>query len=67
VVITEFLRFGLDPKAAYEAEAAAIDLAGIENLLNEVDGHASNERGFMSTDTVFDLAADQLRSPSPLC
>jgi hypothetical protein len=57
-VITEFLRFGLDAMTAYEVEAAAIDLVGVENLLNEVDGHASNERGFMRTDAAFDLAAD---------
>lgn len=54
-VKTEFLRFGLDERTAFEVEAAAIQLLGLSNLLNAVSGHGSLARGRMSTDDAISL------------
>jgi len=44
------LRHGLTGPGAFEVECAVIDLIGMENLTNEVNGHYSAERGKMSLD-----------------
>lgn len=51
----ELLRIGLTEKAAYEVEAAAIQLLHLDELLNEVAGHHAATRGRMSTDVAISL------------
>lgn len=43
--LIEILAFGLDEKAAYKVEAAAIDLLGLKNLTNKQAGHESSLYG----------------------
>ncbi|WP_156848598.1 hypothetical protein [Collinsella intestinalis] len=43
--LIEILVFGLDEKAAYKVEAAAIDLLGLKNLTNKQAGHESSLYG----------------------
>lgn len=43
--LIEILAFGLDEKAAYKVEAAAIDLLGLKNLTNKQSGHESSLYG----------------------
>ena len=42
------LRHGLTEKEAFEIESSVIDLLGIDNLTNLVQGHHSHDRGIMS-------------------
>lgn len=51
----ELLRFGLTEQAAFEVEAAAIQLLGLEELTNLVAGHHIAGRGRMSTDVAASL------------
>ena len=51
----ELLRFGLNEKAAYEVEAAAIQLLRLDELLNEVAGHHAGTRGRMSVSDAISL------------
>lgn len=47
-VTLTILRHGLTEKEAFEVECSTIDLIGIDNLTNLVQGHYSAERGIMS-------------------
>lgn len=51
----ELLRFGLSSKEAFEVESAAIQLRGLNELLNIVDGHHGAERGRMSIEDAISL------------
>lgn len=46
----ELLRLGLRDSTALEIEAAAIQLLGLDDLTNVVEGHRNWERGRMTTD-----------------
>lgn len=54
-VRAELLRFGLTEQAAYEVEAASIQLLGLADLTNIVSGHHIESRGRMSTDVAISL------------
>ena len=51
----ELLRFGLTDRAAFEVEAAAIQLLGLSELTNAVEGHHVWTRGRMTTDVAVSL------------
>ncbi len=51
----ELLRFGLNERTAFEVEAAAIELLGLDDLTNVVAGHHIGERGRMATDVAISL------------
>lgn len=51
----ELLRFGLSSKEAFEVESAAIQLRGLDELLNIVDGHHGAERGRMSVEDAISM------------
>ena len=51
----ELLRFGLTDRTALEIEAAAIQLLGLSELTNKVEGHHVWARGRMSTDVAVSL------------
>ncbi|MYG76810.1 MAG: GIY-YIG nuclease family protein [Acidimicrobiaceae bacterium] len=55
----ELLRFGLADRTALEIEAAAIQLLGLGDLTNAVEGHHKWERGRMTTD----VATSQFDAP----
>ena len=55
----ELLRFGLADRTALEIEAAAIQLLGLDDLTNVVEGHHKWARGRMTTD----VAVLQFESP----
>jgi len=51
----ELLRFGLTEQAAFEVEAAAIQLLGLDDLTNLVAGHHIEVRGRMTCDVATSL------------
>lgn len=51
----ELLRIGLTEQAAFEVEAAAIQLLGLHDLTNLVSGHHIEARGRMTTDVAISL------------
>ena len=51
----QLLRFGLTDRAAFEVEAAAIQLLGTDELTNKVEGHHVWRRGRMATDIAISL------------
>jgi hypothetical protein len=51
----ELLRFGLTSREAYEVESSAIQLLGMNELLNIVGGHHAEVRGRMSVDDAISL------------
>ncbi len=51
----ELLRFGLTNRTALEIEAAAIQLLGLSELTNKVEGHHVWARGRMTTDVAISL------------
>ncbi|WP_242919702.1 LEM-3-like GIY-YIG domain-containing protein [Pontibacter liquoris] len=61
------LRHGLNEEQALEIESACIDLLGLENLKNEVNGHNSWERGLKSIAEViqhYDAQVINIEEPS---
>lgn len=54
-VIPKILRHGITQELAYEIECACIDLLGLDNLTNIVNGHHSWERGLSSIDEINQL------------
>ena len=51
----QLLRFGLTDRTAFEVEAAAIQLLGMDELTNKVEGHHVWRRGRMTTDVAISL------------
>jgi hypothetical protein len=51
----ELLRFGLTEETAFDVEAAAIQLLGLHDLTNLVDGHHVSGTGRMSVDVAISL------------
>jgi hypothetical protein len=51
----ELLRFGLSEKTAFDVEAAAIQLLGLDDLTNLVSGHHVSSTGRMSVDVAISL------------
>lgn len=51
----ELLRFGLTEKAAFDVEAAAIQLLGLDDLANLIDGRHVSSTGRMSVDVAISL------------
>ena len=49
------LRHGLTESAAFELEAASIDLLGLDNLSNLTGGHHSSDFGLQSTEDIKNL------------
>lgn len=63
----ELLRFGLTEKTAFDVEASAIQLLGLHDLTNLVDGHHVSSTGRMSVDVAISLIdappADDITEP----
>jgi hypothetical protein len=55
----ELLRFVLSDTEAFEVEAAAIQLRGLSDLLNDIQGHHAERRGRMSVDVAISLLDPQ--------
>ncbi len=51
----QLLRFGLTDRTAFEVEAAAIQLLGMDELTNKVQGHHVWLRGRMTTDVAISI------------
>lgn len=51
-VIVEILRHGLDEYQALEVECATIDLLGLKNLTNKIQGHDHKSRGLMNIENI---------------
>ena len=51
----QLLRFGLTDRTAFEVEAATIQLLGMDELTNKVEGHHVWRRGRMTTDVAISL------------
>jgi hypothetical protein len=64
----EILIHGLrDERAAFEVEMAAINLLGLDNLVNEVSGHHSAQQGRMSLEQIRSLyLRKQVRITDPV-
>ena len=50
--IHTIVRHGMDEKTAFEVEGALIDVYGLDDLRNEVNGHGNSERGLMDSDEI---------------
>ena len=60
------LRHGLTEREAFEVEATAIDLLGLEKLTNAVIGHDSGERGWMTAnDVIAEFRAEKIIITEP--
>lgn len=67
-VVHKILRHGLKSEdAAFEVEAAAIDMLGISNLTNQQSGHYANDYGLRSTEEIIAIyEAEPVQTDLPI-
>lgn len=65
--IHTIVRHGMDEKTAFEVEGALIDILGLEELKNEVNGHGNSQRGIKdSTEIEIEYGSTHVHIDDPV-